>query len=298
MFLLRNLPKHNRQKTRVSNVTTLVANPSHAGFDMQNSQLSALSHIGSFSFFVVAVSGGFLHPKCVNYLYTYSKKVLKLSKHTTRLWVNVPATRVITRKALNVRMGKGKGGRYGINCAVRAATTLVAVQGSRPGVLQRIYRFMRARSSFVVTTFWAPKLMQRSHPQFASTFRKHATPQKFAQFTRGTYRNNYKVTARRKIWTNLLETYMLLKRVQRLKLMKYLYRSFSYYRTTTRHLYISDFYEIFMSVLNLRLSLYFVRSYSEYSLIILLMQLPDFYYGLDDLVHPCLTHDVDPSQSI
>lgn len=85
MFLLRNIPQKNKHKARRCNLTRFVVNPAGNAINFKSCQLGQLTHISPFSFFIVALSGGFLHPRCTAYFYTYAKKLLKLAKRTTKL---------------------------------------------------------------------------------------------------------------------------------------------------------------------------------------------------------------------
>ena len=59
-------------------------------------------------------------------------------------------TSVLTRKPENVRMGKGKGGKVGIQVRVYPGQSLVALSSIRPGALRALYRRLRVRCRFVL----------------------------------------------------------------------------------------------------------------------------------------------------
>lgn len=58
---------------------------------------------------------------------------------------------VLTRKAMNVRMGKGKGGRKGVQARLVAGTVLVGFMALRPGQLRALCRRVRVRCNFPVS---------------------------------------------------------------------------------------------------------------------------------------------------
>ena len=67
-----------------------------------------------------------------------------------RFWFNLQVARVLTEKALNSRMGKGKGGRTGLIAYVRGGVLLFAVSSLRLGLLQALHRKLRVRCNFPV----------------------------------------------------------------------------------------------------------------------------------------------------
>jgi len=48
--------------------------------------------------------------------------------------MNLHACHLVTRKALNVRMGKGKGSRIGINARVNAGNIILKIKRARVGL--------------------------------------------------------------------------------------------------------------------------------------------------------------------
>ncbi len=59
----------------------------------------------------------------------------------------------MSKKALNVRMGKGRGRRVGINAYIHPGQCLVALIRSRGGLLKKIIHFIRIRLSFKILLF-------------------------------------------------------------------------------------------------------------------------------------------------
>ncbi len=57
---------------------------------------------------------------------------------------------MVTRKPENVRMGKGKGGRAGVQVRVYPGVTLVAFSAIRRGALRALYRRLRVRCRFSI----------------------------------------------------------------------------------------------------------------------------------------------------
>jgi hypothetical protein len=97
-----------------------------------------------------AISSGFLHPRCLESMFIYARKLFKVPQKSTKIWINLHACHLVTRKALNVRMGKGKGSRIGLNIRVRAGSSVVAINHCRLGLWHKLTRFIRVRCSFRV----------------------------------------------------------------------------------------------------------------------------------------------------
>ena len=83
---------------------------------------------------ITALSSGFLHTRCLELFYTHIRKLLGVTKRSVKFWLNLHACHLVTRKALNVRMGKGKGSRIGINARISAGNRIVGISFCRPGL--------------------------------------------------------------------------------------------------------------------------------------------------------------------
>ena len=131
----------------------------HASLGFKRRRLAVRPYVGPaapvarlrpFQWFMRALCGGFLSTRVVAYMYTYGRKLLRLSRKTSQLWLNLPSAHAVTRKALNVRMGKGKGARLGLNARVRVGALVLAAAGMRVGLWRKLARFVRARCGFRV----------------------------------------------------------------------------------------------------------------------------------------------------
>lgn len=78
-------------------------------------------------------------------VFTYLKKALRYPKGKVRFWVNAQCSHLITRKPLNVRMGKGKGARVRRYSKSRGGSPVAAMSSGREGVRRRIRRFIGIR---------------------------------------------------------------------------------------------------------------------------------------------------------
>jgi hypothetical protein len=72
MFLARTLKSTNNQKRRISRFKVI-------NFCVKRGDLN------KFHYFIVALQGGFLNTKSVSYFFTYSKKICRLTKKTSKV---------------------------------------------------------------------------------------------------------------------------------------------------------------------------------------------------------------------
>jgi hypothetical protein len=84
-------------------------------------------------------------PRVVPRVFTYLKKALRYPKATARFWVNAQCAHLVTRKPLNVRMGKGKGARVRRYSKGHGQGPVAAVSAMRAGVRTRVRRFIATR---------------------------------------------------------------------------------------------------------------------------------------------------------
>lgn len=99
---------------------------------------------------VFALSSGFLNFRMVSNFYIRFKKIFKFFKSITKFWYNLYCSYIITKKALNVRMGKGKGSRKGRVCYVKSGAPIIEMTYCRLGLLLYLYKYIRVRCSFKI----------------------------------------------------------------------------------------------------------------------------------------------------
>jgi ribosomal protein L16/L10AE len=176
---------------------------------------SSVSH-GHYA--VYALTSGFLHPRCLESIYTYTRRIFNIPQKSTKFWLNLHACHLVTRKALNVRMGKGKGSKLGVNARIAAGTCIVRAMFCRLGLWSRYLRFVNARCSF-------------------RTYHVHAARQQFlvghgscAQFhTRHAESRGVALLQRRYVSAKILEVFVTLQRLDQLQSYIYFRRLFQFY---------------------------------------------------------------------
>lgn len=84
-------------------------------------------------------------PRVVPRIFTYIKKMLRYPKTRSRFWVNAQCAFLVTRKPLNVRMGKGKGAKVRLYTMIGHSTALASVSSLRPGFKKKLKRFVGVR---------------------------------------------------------------------------------------------------------------------------------------------------------
>jgi len=84
-------------------------------------------------------------PRVIPRIYTYIKKLIKYPKTRSRFWVNAQCAFLVTRKPLNVRMGKGKGAKVRFYTKIKHGAPLAAVSYIRDGFKRRLRRFVGIR---------------------------------------------------------------------------------------------------------------------------------------------------------
>lgn len=94
---------------------------------------------------VCALGPSIVPPRVIPRIYTYVKKLLRYPKTRARFWVNAQCAYLVTRKPLNVRMGKGKGAKVRLYTAFRGGVTLAALSALRAGLQVRLRRFISIR---------------------------------------------------------------------------------------------------------------------------------------------------------
>lgn len=83
-------------------------------------------------------------------LFVLARRTCPTATTVRRFWVNIQGAVVLTRKPENVRMGKGKGGKVGIQVRVYPGQPLLAFSAIRTGALWALYRRLRVRCRFVL----------------------------------------------------------------------------------------------------------------------------------------------------
>lgn len=84
-------------------------------------------------------------PRVIPRIFTFLKKLIRYPKTRARFWVNAQCAHLITRKPLNVRMGKGKGAKVRLYTALGGGCAVAAVSHLRAGFRTRLRRFVAIR---------------------------------------------------------------------------------------------------------------------------------------------------------
>lgn len=103
---------------------------------------------------VIALSSGFLSFKTIKNFYIIFKKMFKFSRSITKFWIYLNVYYIITKKPLNVRMGKGKGSRKGRLSLVKSGNSLVELRYCRFGLFFKLYKYISTRCSFNTNYFF------------------------------------------------------------------------------------------------------------------------------------------------
>jgi hypothetical protein len=218
MFLARNFRNSNMQKARCTRDKLIDFTVKHKG-------LLQFSHV------ITALQGGFLNTRCVAYLFTYCKKLYRLSQKTSKVWLNLPSTNILTKKALNVRMGKGKGSKFGVNARVYPGNIVLAASAIRPGLWQKTVRFATARCAFrlyakiVAPTYFS---MLTTNTTMLGSNTPHPVSRVRVKSTR--------LSTPRYIVPQIFELYGMLRKLRKIKLFLYFYKIFKSYQPRFRFL--------------------------------------------------------------
>lgn len=108
-------------------------------------------------FRVVAVGQGHLAKPMVERLFIWAKRLVRHPNTLARFWVNIQVCQVVTKKAANTRMGKGKGSRVAVVGKVSSGTTLLAVSRLRSGLISKVVRQIQVRCHFRVAALYASR---------------------------------------------------------------------------------------------------------------------------------------------
>ena len=103
---------------------------------------------------VFALSSGYLNFRMVSNFFIRFKKIFKFYKSLTKFWYNLYCSYIITKKALNVRMGKGKGSRKGRVCYVKSGVSMIELNYCRLGILLYLFKYIKVRCSFKLSYFY------------------------------------------------------------------------------------------------------------------------------------------------
>jgi hypothetical protein len=79
-----------------------------------------------------------------------ARRATSAAATTRRFWLNLQGAVVLTRKPENVRMGKGKGSKAGVQVRVCPGRVIVAFSAIRSGALRSFYRRLRIRCRFAL----------------------------------------------------------------------------------------------------------------------------------------------------
>jgi hypothetical protein len=86
MFLQRQLKTNNLQKHRLNNFVHLNAAAQITHFNFFKSYFKNPSnHLQGFHYFLYSTTGGFVHAKTLNSFFSYSKKLFKTLKKSTKI---------------------------------------------------------------------------------------------------------------------------------------------------------------------------------------------------------------------
>lgn len=94
---------------------------------------------------LVTLGTAVVPPRVVPRIFTYIKKLLRYPKTHSRFWVNAQCAFLVTRKPLNVRMGKGKGAKVRFYTKINHNVPLAAISSLREGFKKRLKRFVSIR---------------------------------------------------------------------------------------------------------------------------------------------------------
>jgi hypothetical protein len=172
----------------------------------------------------------------------------------------------VTKKALNVRMGKGRGSRQGINSRVYPGTVLLAILGSRRGLWHRIYNLVRARCSFQVTKTYNNRITTQGPTSSKTTHRRHNTKVLAPMLPLTQSRRRLALQVKRKIRPAITEVYQLLQRVRKLKLLAFIFKTLYNYGVVRSFFKYSLLFSDFQSWLSMPLITHFGRKEQSYLL--------------------------------
>ena len=74
--------------------------------------------------------------------------MFKFLRSITKFWLYLSAFYIISKKPLNVRMGKGKGSRKGLVCLVKSGNSIIELKYCRLGLLLKLCKYIGIRCSF------------------------------------------------------------------------------------------------------------------------------------------------------
>lgn len=104
---------------------------------------------------IISVSSGFLSDKTINNFYIIIRKIFKNFKSISKFWIYLNVNYIITKKPLNVRMGKGKGSRKGLLSLVKSGNSILELKYCRLGLFLKIFKYISIRCSFNVKFFFS-----------------------------------------------------------------------------------------------------------------------------------------------
>lgn len=97
---------------------------------------------------VVAASSGFLCNRVLQSFVVRFRNIFKPFRSITKFWFYLSSSYVVTKKALNVRMGKGKGSRKGTLALMKSGNSILELNYCRLGLLLKLYKYISVRCSF------------------------------------------------------------------------------------------------------------------------------------------------------
>ena len=220
MFFVRRLPTFNPLKRRVRKPEYTLAGRGVSTVSALAGWREIPQHLTSFSCTFELTQGCFFHPKVTKTTYHYIRKLCYISKTSSVLWLNFPFDHILTRKALNVRMGKGRGSRKGACARLWPGTIFCAIKGSRLGLWKKTKRFLAVRSSALIAMQVNPNALSSSrHPGRAGV----KAGQSFLTSLATTLLDPARppqISRQRRVVFSLLTSIRLIQRTKKLKVIK------------------------------------------------------------------------------
>lgn len=97
---------------------------------------------------IISASSGFVCNRVLQSFIVRFRNTFKPFKSITKFWFYLSSFYIVTKKALNVRMGKGKGSRKGTLALIKSGNSLVELNYCRLGLLLKLYKYISVRCSF------------------------------------------------------------------------------------------------------------------------------------------------------
>lgn len=132
---------------------------------------------------IITIGQGFITHALMSRMFTWAKRVIYFPNSAARFWVNVQINKIITRKAANTRMGKGKGSRVTTVGFVSSNVVLLATSKIRAGKRKRLLRQIQVRCPFLVGAEHTKTNLSRFFNKFKIRQRNFIFNKKWEYFT-------------------------------------------------------------------------------------------------------------------